>query len=312
MKQNKFNTNLILSLVFSVAVLTACNGTVNSSSNQLTSATIPTLSGLAYDPVTKAVFSVNSQGALCQLPVKNIPGNLECNIVAPDNIVISSQVVSDNQGNIYAIGSQPASTDNFVLKYQTSSNTWTSSNIDIPFVLSFSKLLYRQGKLYLADPNLSTLYTINLSANSIESSAEFFTPGPAVLEDFDQNGNLFYTYQTNNVQPDFSVISQTGVYTLPITSSKATGTQFGESNVYINDLVYVKNTAYACAESDFLYLPAGSDANSSWQVLTNSSQPGYFSCDYITTDGNSLYYVEGQWTSDETFNNNYVSAVSIP
>ena len=94
MKQNKFNTNLILSLVFSVAVLTACNGTVNSSSNQLTSATIPTLSGLAYDPVTKAVFSVNSQGALCQLPVKNIPGNLECNIVAPDNILCKPNCLS--------------------------------------------------------------------------------------------------------------------------------------------------------------------------------------------------------------------------
>ena len=123
---------------------------------------------LAYDPVTKAVFSVNSQGALCQLPVKIYLVILRCNIVAPDNMWISSQVVSDNQGNIYAMGSQPASTDNFVLKYQTSSNTWTSSNIDIPFsirILSFSKLLYRQGKLYLTNPNLSTLYTINLSAN---------------------------------------------------------------------------------------------------------------------------------------------------
>lgn len=312
MKQNKFNTNLILGLVFSAIVLSACNGTVNSSNNQLTSTTIPTLSGLAYDPATKAVFSVNSQGVLCQLAVTSIPGNLSCNIVPPDNIMISSQVVSDNQGNIYAIGSQAASTDNFVLKYQTESKIWTTSNIDIPFVLSLSKLLYRQGKLYLADPNLSTLYTINLTTNTIESSAEFFTPGPAVIEDFDPNGNLFYTYQTNNVQPDFSVVSQTGVYTLPITSTKATGTQFGESNVYINDLVYVKNTAYACAESDFLYLPAGSDANSSWQVLTNSSQPGYFSCDYVTTDGSKLYYVEGQWTSDESFNNNYVSAISIP
>jgi hypothetical protein len=313
MIKNKLNGNLVLGLVFSAMALSACNGTNSSSSNQsLTSTTTPTQSGLAYDPMTKAVFSVNSQGVLCKLPVKNIPGNLNCNLVAPNNITISSQVASDNQGNIYAIGSQATSTDNYVLKYQTESNTWTTSNIDIPFVLSLSKLLYREGKLYLADPNFSTLYTINLSTNTIESLPEFFTPGPAVIEDFDQNGNLFYTYQTNNVQPDFSVVSQTGVYTLPITSSKATGIQFGESNVYINDLVYVKNNAYACAESNFLYLPSGSGANSSWQVLTNSSQLGYFSCDYITADGSNLYYVEGQWTSDEKYTNNYVSAISAP
>jgi hypothetical protein len=313
MRKNKLNGNLVLGLVFSAMALSACsNGTSSSSNNQpLTSTTTPTLSGLAYDPMTKAVFSVNSQGVLCQLPVKNIPGNLNCNLVAPNNIIISSQVASDNQGNIYAIGSQATSTDNFILKYQTESNTWTVSNIDVPFVLSYSKLLYREGKLYLSDPNVSTLYTINLSTNTMASSVEFFTPGPGVIEDFDQNGNLFYTYQTNNVQPDFSVVSQTGVYTLPITSSKATGTQFGESNVYINDLVYVQNTAYACAESNFLYLPSGSGANSSWQVLTNSSQPGYFSCDYVTTDGSNLYYVEGQWTSGENYSNNYVSTLAI-
>lgn len=304
MKKYNSNINSTLGLIISALILTACSGTTSSSND-----TNPTLSGLAYDPQAQAVFSVNQGGILCSLPVQKIPGNMTCNLTPPNNIIISSQVVSDNQGNIYAIGSQATTTDNFILKYQTQTQAWSSYPIEIPFVLSFSKLLYREGKLYLSDPNVATLYTINLSNNQIESSPEFFSPGPAVIEDFDQNGNLFYTYQTNNVQPDFSVLSQTGVYTVPITSHKATGTQFGESNVYINDLVYVNNTAYACAESNFLYLPAGSNANNSWQVLTNASQQGYFSCDYITTDGSNLYYVEGMWTHDETFSNRYINKI---
>lgn len=310
MKKYNSNINLTLGLVISALILSACSGT-SSSSNSSSSDTSPTLSGLAYDPQSKAVFSVNQNGTLCSLQVQNIPGNMTCNLTPPNNIVISSQVASDNQGNIYAIGSQATTTDNFILKYQTQTKTWSSSSIDVPFVLSLSKLLYREGKLYLSDPNVATLYTINLSNNQIESSAEFFSPGPAVLEDFDQNGNLFYTYQTNSVESNFTNVSQTTAYTLPIGSDHASASQFGKGNVYINDLVYVKNTAYACAESDFLYLPAGSTANNSWQILTNAAQPGYFSCDYITTDGKNLYYVEGQWASDETFHNNYVNSISI-
>ncbi len=310
MKKHSNNISLTMGLILSAMILTACSGT-SSSSNSSPSDSSPTLNGLAYESQSKTVFSVNQNGILCSLPVQNIPGNMTCSLNPPNNIVISSQVVSDNQGNIYAIGSQATTTDNFILKYQTQTKTWTSSTIDIPFVLSFSKLLYREGKLYLSDPNLATLYTINLSNNQMESSAEFFSPGPAVIEDFDQNGNIFYTYQTNNVESNFNVISQTTAYTLPIESSHATGSQFGKGNVYINDLVYVKNTAYACAESDFLYLPAGATANDNWQILTNAAQPGYFSCDYITSDGNNLYYVEGQWGSDETFHNNFVSSIKI-
>ena len=299
-----------MGLIFSAVILNACSGT-SSSSNSSTNDSSPTLSGLAYEPQSKTIFSVNQNGTLCSLPVQNIPGNMTCSLNPPNNIVISSQVVSDNQGNIYAIGSQATSTDNFILKYQTQTKTWSSSSIDIPFVLSFSKLLYSDGKLYLADPNEATLYTINLSNNQMESSAEFFSPGPAVIEDFDQNGNIFYTYQTNNVESNFNVVSQTTAYTLPIDSSHATGSQFGKGNVYINDFVYVKNTAYACSESDFLYLQAGATANDNWQILTNAAQPGYFSCDYITSDGTNLYYVEGQWGSDETFHNNFVSSIKI-
>ncbi len=309
--RNKLNNNsLVVGLIFASAILYACNGTSSSSGNQQTnSVTTTTLSGLAYDPMTKAVFSTNTQGELCKLPVKNIPGNMNCNLTVPNNIMISSQIISDSQGNIYAIGQQTTTAKNFILKYHTQSNTWTTSSVDIPFVLSFNKVLYRQEQLYLADPNGSTLYKINLSNNKIESSADFFVPGPAILEDFDQNGNLFYSYQTNNIDSNFITTSSTSIYASPIDGDKVVKNQFGKGNVDINDLVYVKNTAYACAESNFLYLPSDSDVNSDWKVLTNSAQPNYFSCDYITTDGSNLYYVEGQWSSDQIFSNNYVNVV---
>lgn len=308
--KNKLNTSLVGGLILMTTVLAACNGTNSSSSNQTNITNNPTLSGLAYDPLSKSVYSVDQSGILCKLPIQNIPGNMVCNLSAPNNIIISSQVVSDNQGDIYALGSQATNESNFILKYQTQTNTWTVGNIDIPFVMSYSKLLYRQGQLYIADPNESALYTIKLGSNQLESAPDFFIPGPATIEDFDQNGNLYYSYQLNT-ESNFRTITTTQVYLTPIGSSATPGTKFGADNKNINDLVYVNNTAYACAESDFLYLPAGSSANANWQILTNSAESGYFSCDYITSDGSNLYYVEGQWSSEDNFSNNYVNTIKI-
>lgn len=233
-----------------------------------------------------------------------------CNLTPPNNILIASQVASDNQGNIYALGSQASTESNFILKYQTQANTWTVNSIDIPFIMSYSKLLYRQNKLYISDPNLATLYNINLASNILESVPDFFAPSPGVIEDFDQSGNLYYSYQLNT-ESNFQTITTTQIYTTPLAGSSSSATPFGTANENINDLVYVKNTAYACAESDFIYLPAGSGASSSWQILTNAAQPGYFSCDYVTTDGNNLYYAEGQWSSESNFSNNYINKVAV-
>ncbi len=306
----KSNNNLLAGLILLSAILAACNGASSSSGNQTNITENPTLSGLAYDPLSKSVYSVDQSGVLCKLPLQNIPGSMVCNLSAPNNIIISSQIVGDNNGNIYALGSQVNSESNFILKYQTQTNTWTVNNIDIPFVMSFSKLLYRQGQLYLADPNESALYIIQLATNQLESVPDFFVPGPATIEDFDQNGNLYFSYQLNT-ESNFRTTTTTQVYLTPLATSGTSGTKFGTDNKNINDLVYVGNTAYACAESDFLYLPAGSSGSTNWQILTNSAESGYFSCDYITTDGSNLYYVEGQWGSENRFSNNYVSTIKI-
>jgi hypothetical protein len=309
--KNKINNSLLCGLILASTLLAACNGTSNSSGSQTNTVTInPSLSGLTYDQVSKSVYSVDQSGTLCQLAAQNIPGNMVCNLTPPNNILIASQVVSDNQGNIYALGSEATTDNNFILKYKTQDNAWTINSIDIPFVMSYSKLLYRQNKLYISDPNLATLYTINLASNSLESVPNFFMPAPGVIEDFDQNGNLYYSYQLNT-ESNFQTITTTQVYITPLSGSSTSASPFGSANNNINDLVYVKNTAYACAESNFLYLPSGSGASSNWQVLTNSSQPDYFSCDYVTTDGSNLYYVEGQWTSEENYSNNYVSMMAI-
>ncbi|AUR52820.1 hypothetical protein [Aquella oligotrophica] len=306
----KLSNNFLGGLILLSIILAACNGTSNSSGNQTNITENPTLSGLAYDPLSKSVYSVDQSGVLCKLALQNVPGKMSCNLTVPNNIIISSQVVSDNQGNIYALGSQATTESNFILKYQTQTNTWTVNNIDIPFVMSFSKLLYRQGQLYLADPNESALYTIQLATNQLESVPDFFIPGPATIEDFDQSGNLYFSYQLNT-ESNFRTVTTTQVYLTPLGSSATPGIKFGADNKNINDLVYIKNTAYACAESDFLYLPADSSANANWQILTNSAESGYFSCDYLTTDGNNLYYVEGQWGSENSFSNNYVNTIKI-
>lgn len=309
--KNKINNSLLCGLILASTLLAACSGTGNSSENQTNTTSISqSLSGLAYDPVSKSVYSVDQSGTLCKLAVQNIPGNMVCNLIPPNKILITSQVVSDNQGNIYALGSEGSTDSNFILKYNTQENTWTINSIDIPFVMSYSKLLYRQNKLYISDPNSATLYTIDLASNLLESVPDFFMPAPGVIEDFDQNGNLYYSYQLNT-ESNFRTITTTQVYITTLGGSATSAAQFGSANENINDLVYVKNTAYACAESNFIYLPAGSTAANTWQVLNNPATPNYFSCDYVTTDNANLYYVEGVWIDENTFSNGYINKVAI-
>ena len=92
--KNKLKVNLIAGIVIVSTLLTACNGGNNSSSNgnSVNSADSDTLYGLSYDPVTSSVFSTNENGVLCRISAKNIPDNMVCNLVAPNNIHLASQL----------------------------------------------------------------------------------------------------------------------------------------------------------------------------------------------------------------------------
>lgn len=315
--KNKLKVNLIAGIVIVSTLLTACNGGNNSSSNgnSVNSADSDTLYGLSYDPVTSSVFSTNENGALCKISAKNIPDNMVCNLVAPNNIRLASQLKDDNKGTIYALGVQAKTGDNFLLKYHTEKNTWNTVAIDLPFSLSFNKLELYSGNLYLTDKNDSALYKINLVTNKVESVPDFVVPGNGELMAINNStGAVLYTVR-EAVESNFqtTILSQT--YSKLLSSTASTQwSKYGPGDRNINDSNYVNDTIYACAESDFVYdyHPTGSTDNFSWKILKNGSQPGYFSCDYLASNGNDLlYYVEGKWTSNEKFNNKYVSSVKI-
>lgn len=311
----KFNqSSLLLNVLLIAALVTGCNGSDNSSSNSSTQSTSNTsISGLAYDAVTNSVFSVNNFGALCSISASKVPGDISCNIAMPVNIVISSQVVSDGSGNMYALGKQVGSNVSYLMQYKTQDQTWVTTQIQLPYLAAFNKILYSSNKLYMSDPNDGTLYTITLGANTVASVANYFIESPAVVEDFDASGNLYFSHQTNNLDPaTFRTVLATTAYVVPTGSAGGNlASQFGVGNVNINDMVYVNNKIYACAESNFIYLPTGSTAANNWQVLTNQAKTNYFSCDYVTTDSANLYYVEGVWVDENTFSNGYINKVAV-
>lgn len=304
-KFNIKNAVCLINGILLASLITACGGT-NTSSSLATSTSNTMISGLSYDPIAKSVFTVNDSGNLCLLAVNQIPGNINCNIAMPNGIIIASQVVSDGNGNIYAIGKQATNATNYILKYNTQTSTWSNSQIELPYLANRNKLLYRNGNLYVSDPNTKTLYTINIANNSVERTDNYFIESQAIVEDFDSNGNLFFSHGTNNLsQTTFRTVPATTVYNLPTGSSGNSANQFGQGNYNINDLVYANNNIYACAESNFLYLPLSATSSDSWQVLQNGSD--YFSCDYLTTDNINLYYVEGKWVDNSTFSNGYIN-----
>lgn len=301
-KMNIGNASSLLSLLLVASVISACSGNVAPATD--TSSTM--ISGLTYDPVTKAIFTVNSSGNLCTLNANQIPGNVNCTLTMPSGIVIASQVVSDGDGNIYSIGRQDNGSANYILKYNTPTKTWTNTPIELPYLANRNKVLYRDGNLYTSDPNTKALYVINIANNTLQKTDNYFIESQAIVEDFDTNGNLFFSHSTNNLnQATFRTDLATTIYTLPSGTSGNSATQFGLNNVNINDLVFAKNNIYGCAESNFLYLPVNSTSSDSWQILSNGSS--YFSCDYITTDNSNLYYVEGTWVNNETFSNGYIN-----
>ena len=287
--KNKFNqSTLVLGSLLIAGFVAGCNGSNNSNSSD--SSTLSTantsISGLAYDSVTTSVFSVNSFGRLCSISVDKVPGDINCNLTMPANIIVTSQVVSDGSGNIYALGKQIGSNVSYLMQYKTQNQTWTTTQIELPYLGAFNKILYRANKLYTSNPNDGTLYTITLGSNAIESVAKYFAENPAVVEDFDASGNLYFSHQTNKIDPT-------------------------TYRTVLADMAYVNNKIYACAESDFLYLPTGSTAANNWQILTNQAKLDYFSCDYLTTDSANLYYVEGIWVDESTFSNGYVNKVAV-
>lgn len=314
--KNKFNqSTLVLGSLLIAGFVAGCNGSNNSNSSD--SSTLSTantsISGLAYDSVTTSVFSVNSFGRLCSISVDKVPGDINCNLTMPANIIVTSQVVSDGSGNIYALGKQIGSNVSYLMQYKTQNQTWTTTQIELPYLGAFNKILYRANKLYASNPNDGTLYTITLGSNAIESAAKYFAENPAVVEDFDASGNLYFSHQTNKIDPTtYRTVLATTAYVVPSGSAGgALANQFGTGNVTINDMAYVNNKIYACAESDFLYLPTGSTAANNWQILTNQAKLDYFSCDYLTTDSANLYYVEGIWVDENTFSNGYVNKVAV-
>ena len=314
--KNKFNqSTLVLGSLLIAGFVAGCNGSNNSNSSD--SSTLSTantsISGLAYDSVTTSVFSVNSFGRLCSISVDKVPGDINCNLTMPANIIVTSQVVSDGSGNIYALGKQIGSNVSYLMQYKTQNQTWTTTQIELPYLGAFNKILYRANKLYASNPNDGTLYTITLGSNAIESVAKYFAENPAVVEDFDASGNLYFSHQTNKIDPTtYRTVLATTAYVVPSGSAGgALANQFGTGNVTINDMAYVNNKIYACAESDFLYLPTGSTAANNWQILTNQAKLDYFSCDYLTTDSANLYYVEGIWVDENTFSNGYVNKVAV-
>lgn len=313
--KNKLSNSLVAGLILSSAILTACNGTSSSSGSNLapTSATdTQTLVGLVYDPVTNAVLSVGKSGALCKLSVKNIPGNMTCDLHAPNNILVTSQIIDDNKGNVYALGTQAQTGNDFILTYHTKENTWNVVKTDIPFALAFNKLEYYAGNLYFADQNGTELYTVKLDSNKLESVPNFSMPGDGDLLAIDDNSGTVLYVSRVNVESNFTMVTTSQTYSKRLDSSSSTQwTKYGPSDRNINDSSYVKGTIYACAEADFVYAyhPAGASDNFSWKVFASAAQPGYFSCDYIASDGTNLYYVEGKWASDEKFHNNFVNTI---
>lgn len=310
MKINNFSRSFVpLAILASVISLAACSGSGTASSNTApVTSSNENLSGLAYDPVAKAVFSVNREGGLCSLNATAIPGSIKCDISMPQGIILATQIASDGNGNIYGLGTQSTSSNTYLMKYQSQTGTWVVTNLQFPFLLTSNKLLYQANKLYIADPNLGTLYTINLADNSINTSSNFFSESPVLIEDFDSSGKLYYSYQTTSVT-NFVPSSSSLVYSTSL-STPGSGTQFGAGGNSINDLAIVNNKIYACAESNFLYLPVGSSNTADWQVLTSQTQSGYFSCDYLTSDGSIIYYVEGVWTDAENFTNSYINKIN--
>ncbi|TXI97744.1 MAG: hypothetical protein E6Q32_11370 [Neisseriales bacterium] len=314
MKNNKLSNSLVAGLILSSVILTACNGTNSSSgsNNQTNSVDTQTIHGLVYDPVTQAVLSVGQSGALCKLSVKDIPGNMTCDLQAPNNILVTSQIIDDNKGNIYALGTQAQTGNDFLLIYHTKDNTWAVANIDIPFTVAFNKLEYYAGNLYLTDQNESGLYMVKLDSNKFESVPDFYVPGDGdLLAIDDSTGTVLYASRVNT-QSNFVAATTSQTYSKQLGSSSNTPwVKYGPGDRNINDSSYVKNTIYACAESDFVYAyhPAGSSNDFSWSKFANASQPGYFSCDYLASDGTNLYYVEGKWIGDEKFSNNYVNTI---
>ncbi len=316
--KNKLSISLVAGLILSSGILTACNGTNSSSgSNLAPTSTVDTqtLVGLTYDSVTDSVFSVGQSGALCKISAKNIPGNMTCNLFAPNNILVTSQITDPNKGNIYALGAQAQTGNNFVLTYHTKDNTWAVAKIDVPFTLAFNNLKYYAGNLYLVDQNESALYTIKLDSNKIEQVPDFSVPGGGDLMTIDDSGadsgTVFYTSRINKEDSSFTMVTTSQTYYKKLGSSSP-WVKYGPDDRNISDAMYVKGTLYGCAESDFVsaaYHPTGVDDNFSWKVFASAAQPGYFSCDYMASDGTNLYYVEGKWASDEKFHNNFVNVI---
>ncbi|RTL10125.1 MAG: hypothetical protein EKK54_12050 [Neisseriaceae bacterium] len=315
--KNKLGSSLVAGLILSSAILAACSNGTNSSagSNSTPNSTIDTqtLVGLTYDSVTDSVFSVGQGGALCKISVKNIPGNMTCNLYAPDNILVTSQITDPNKGNIYALGTQAQTGNDYLLTYHTKDNTWAVAKIDVPFTMAFNNLKYYAGNLYLVDQNESALYTIKLDSNKFESVPNFSVPGGGDLMTIDDSGadsgTVFYTARINSTDSNFTTATTSQTYYKKLGSS-APWVKYGPSDRNISDGMYVKGTLYGCAESDFVYTPyhpTGVDDNFSWKVYTSAATPGYFSCDYMASDGNNLYYVEGKWASNEKFYNNFVN-----
>ena len=291
-------SGILISSVFS-----ACGG----SSAPATNTSGIMISGLTYDPITQSVFSVNTSGNLCTITAKQVPDNISCDIPMPNGIIISSQVVSDGSGNVYAIGKQSTTATNYILRYSTQTKLWSSTQIDLPYLSNRNKLLFKGGNLYTSDPNTKTLYTINIAQNSLQQTENYFIESKAIVEDFTPSGNLFFSHGTNNLDPNtFRTNPATTVYNINDGTSGSAATQFGLSNLSINDLVYANGNIYGCAESNFVYLPVNATSSESWQVLHDGA--GYFSCDYVTTDSTAnLYYVEGRWLDNSTFSNGYIN-----
>lgn len=302
----KSKSSVLLTSLLVAVVVSSCGG----SSSPATETSGIMISGLSYDPTVKAVFTVNSSGNLCTLNVSQVPNNVNCALKMPAGVIISSQVVSDGNGHIYAIGTNASSGSNYILKYDAQTSVWSTTSIELPYLANRNKLLYRAGNLYASNPNTKTLYIINIAANTLQQINDYFIESAATVEDFDSNGDLLFSHITNNLNPaTFRTDPATTVYNLPSGTSGFAAQQFGANNVNINDLVYASNNnVYACSESNFLYLPITAGVEN-WQVLHDGA--GYFSCDYVTTDNTNLYYVEGTWLDNSTFSNGYINKKAI-
>jgi hypothetical protein len=295
-----------------ILLVSACSGTTNQqTSSQAMSADNISLNGVVYESSVKSVFSVDKSGVLCKISIDKIPGSMVCDIFPPDNIIISSQLANDNNGNIYSIGVNSLTQDNFLVKYEVRTNQFSSAKIALPVVLNYNKLLYYANKLYLADPNSATLYKININNYQVETVENFFNPSPAIIEGIDKNGNLHYVNQVYNESAITNNYTST-VYNVNINNNIGS-TQFGRDLLNVSDvLIHNNNMVYACTESNFLYLPVGSDANAKWFDMSNIVIDSYFSCDYVTADSTNLYYIEGHWNKLGVFINNYIDKTLIP